>query len=462
MELNILEHMLDNFEDAVYILARDGKTLYANNADAMLFGVDKKTVLTYNVFDLMEEGTTNMCILAKVLENKREYTEIQTFFTKRYPNGRKMMVSQRPVFDSHGEIKYSIGIIRDMERLIRDYQSCNQMANIVVPDNLSDGRPHPVYHDPVSLQLIKEVNRVAFSKASILITGESGVGKEVLADYIHQNSRPEREMVRINCASLPENLLEAELFGYAKGAFTGALSGGKKGLMELADKSTLFLDEINSIPIALQGKLLRAIETKMVRPVGSNEAHKVDFRLITATNEDLPRLVQEKRFRQDLYYRCNVISFEIPPLRNRRKDIRPLCDYFLEEFNTLYSLSKTFSENLYQRLEAYDWPGNVRELKNFVERAVLMTDYTVKQIDDIMPAYFQSEECLERRGDPRFDRSPEFRYIPGRPLRKCVESYEQWIIEQAIKEAGTLTKAAAILGIDKSTLIRKRAKNSLD
>lgn len=285
MELNILEHMFDNLEDAVYILARDGKTLYANNADAMLFGVDKKTVLTYNVFDLMEEGKTSMCILAKVLENKREYTGIQTFFTKRYPNGRKMMVSQRPVFDSRREIKYSIGIIRDMERLIRDYQSCNQMANIVVPNNLSDGKPHPVYHDPVSLQLIKEVNRVAFSKASILITGESGVGKEVLADYIHANSRPRREMVR---------------------------------------------------------------------PVGSNEAHKVDFRLITATNEDLPKLVQEKRFRQDLYYRCNVISFEIPPLRNRRKDIRPLCDYFLEEFNTLYSLGKTFSENLYQRLEAYD------------------------------------------------------------------------------------------------------------
>ena len=460
MERHILEHMLDNLPEAIYILAPDGRTLYANNADAALFGVDKKTALTYNVFSLTEEGKTSTCILAKVLEHKKEYTAIQTFFTKRYPNGRKMMVTQRPIFDSHGEVKYSVGIIRDMEELTQEYQSCIQMANIVVPDNSMGGKQHLVCHDPVTVRLLREVDRVAFSRASVLITGESGVGKEVLAEYIHNHSRPDREMIRINCASLPENLLEAELFGYAKGAFTGALSGGRKGLMEMADKSTLFLDEINSMPMSLQGKLLRAIETKMVRPVGATEAHKVDFRLITATNEDLPTLVKEKRFRQDLYYRCNVISFEIPPLRERRGDIRPLCDHFLREFNGLYSLDKTFSEGLYQKLENYAWPGNVRELKNFVERAVLMTDYTVTTIDDVAPAYFYGEGHGDTCRSSRDETQTGFSYIPGRPLRNCVADYEQWLIEQAVREAGTVTKAAAMLGIDKSTLIRKRKKHT--
>lgn len=418
--------------------------------------------MTYNVFDLTKEGKTSLCMLSKVLKTKKVETAIQVFFTEQYPNGHRMMVTQRPVFDNRGEVKYSIGIIRDMDKLTQDYQRSSQMAAVVAPPKLPGEEKRPVFCDPLWQHLLYEVERVAPSEANVLITGESGVGKEVLAEYIHAASRAEHEMVRINCASLPENLLEAELFGYAKGAFTGALAGGKKGLMELADKGTLFLDEINSIPLALQGKLLRAIETKMVRPVGSNESHRVDFRLITASNEDLPTLVREKRFRQDLYYRCNVICFEVPPLRERKGDIRPLCDFFLKEFGSRYGVEKRFSEGLYRTLEDYDWPGNVRELRNFIERAVLMTDYNVEVIDEMAPAYFQRDGSKEPGGKGQAGPAMQFGWIPGWSLRENVAKYERWIIEQAIRESGTLTKAAAALGIDKSTLIRKRAKGAED
>ena len=210
--------------------------------------------------------------------------------------------------------------------------------------------------------------------SSVLILGESGVGKEVVARYIHNNShRCGQAFVPINCSAIPEQLLESELFGYEGGAFTGARKAGKKGLLELANGGTVFFDEIAELSLNLQAKLLRVIQSqKMVRVGGTSQIY-LDLRIMSATNDDLARLVKEKKFRDDLYYRINVIPVEIPPLRKRRADIYPLVIYFLDRFNLRYGTSKRITEEAMSYLIKYDWPGNVREVGNMVERIAAMT-----------------------------------------------------------------------------------------
>lgn len=230
---------------------------------------------------------------------------------------------------------------------------------------------------------MKLCKRIADTDASVLITGDSGTGKEVVARYIHKSgNRKNNAFVVINCASLPENLLEVELFGYEKGAFTGATST-KIGLFEQADQGTLFLDEINSMSLSLQGKLLRAIETKRIRHIGSNQDKKVDFRLLVATNEKLEDLIKARLFRRDLYYSVNAVPIWIPPLRERREDIIPLALKFLQSFCSKNQMDKCFSPQMLDRMREYSWPGNVRELKNLVERSVLMSMEHQVNIPDI-------------------------------------------------------------------------------
>ena len=222
---------------------------------------------------------------------------------------------------------------------------------------------------------------VAALDSTVLLYGESGSGKEVLAHYIYDHSdRSEKPLITVNCAAFPENLIEAELFGYEKGSFTGA---SKMGLVEAADEGTLFLDEINSLPINVQGKLLRTLEEKSIQRIGSTKTKKVDFRLIAATNRNLQKLVEQGKFREDLYYRIQVIPLTIPPVRNRKEDIIPLCLHFLHYFGQKYNLQKEFSDSVLETLQHYSWPGNVRELRNFVERMVVMTPRATKMISQI-------------------------------------------------------------------------------
>ncbi len=294
-------------------------------------------------------------------------------------------------------------------------------------------------------KVIEQVEKIACSDCPVLITGESGVGKEVVANLIHRNSdRAEKPMVTLNIASIPKELIEAELFGYERGAFTGA-DKGKEGFFELADGSTLFLDEIGEMEIPLQAKLLRAIETKRFYRIGGRREIESDVRVITATNRDLKKMVEEGKFREDLYYRLNVVEINIPPLRERKEDILPLAYHFLEQFSRKYSKDlEGFTKRAENALLDYPWYGNVRELKNVVERAVLFSEKEYIDAEDI--------SCLFTEGHSKDKR--EFKTIK--------ELEKEYILEVLKRVNFNKKKASEILGIPLRTFYRKLEAYGID
>lgn len=300
------------------------------------------------------------------------------------------------------------------------------------------------------IQIIKDMSEM---DSTVLIGGESGVGKEVVANMIVRYSkRADRPFIKINCSAIPETLMESEFFGYEKGAFTGAERQGKAGLFELADKGTIFLDEIGEIPLQMQGKLLRAIQEGTIRRLGADEEKKVDVRIIAATNRNLKNEIQEGRFRQDLYYRLNVLPINIPPLCKRREDIEPLARYFIKKFNEKYLMHKTITQSAIYELEKYDWPGNVRELSNIIERASLNGYSEVisgMQIKRVLAAENGgSEVSLEVNNW-------------NRSLSDLVGEYEKQILMSALEESRSARQAAKKIGIDKSTMLRKMKKYNI-
>jgi len=389
-DIALLETVLDNITDGIYVLDGKGNYVYVNSAYIKALNMPKNILLNYNVHDFMNTGQINICISDIVYREKKQVVMFQDVYdTQNY--GRKcirQMVISTPVFNHKGNIQNIVAIVRsqDASNELYNKASMNHGRTVIpsfqLPPQLMDGN---IIAKSIKMRsVLNRANAVASVDSTILISGESGTGKEVVAQYIHDVSdRKTKPYIIINCASLPENLLEAELFGYEKGAFTGAVSTGKKGLFEEADQGILFLDEINSMPLSLQGKLLRAIETKKIKRIGSNKSIPVDFRLIVASNEDVDKMVEEKRFRLDLYYRINIIPITIPPLRERKEDIVPLAINFLEHFCEKHTKKKVFSQNTIDNILNYAWPGNVRQLKNFVERSVVVSADEVIEIKNV-------------------------------------------------------------------------------
>ncbi len=292
--------------------------------------------------------------------------------------------------------------------------------------------------------VLGRIVKVAPTDATVLIQGESGTGKELVAKAIHANSRRSaRPYVPVNCAAISETLLESELFGHARGSFTGAVSA-RKGLFEEADGGTFFFDEITETPLSFQAKLLRAIQENEVRRVGENRPVRIDIRIIAATNQDLLTAVNEKRFRQDLYYRLNVARFVLPPLRERREDVGILFGHFLEKYNKKMSLKAKVAEGVVEALMGYDFPGNVRELENIVEQAVALSGGGLITVDDVLPT--------SGTDIPRGQAS-------GRTLADVVDGAERQAIEVALRESdGSRERAAEVLGISPTTLWRKMTR----
>lgn len=312
-----------------------------------------------------------------------------------------------------------------------------------------------IYKSEVMHELVKRINCIAPLPVNILLTGESGVGKDVLAEYIYSLSGGKKvPFVTVNCAALSENLIESELFGYERGAFTGAEKGGKKGLIEQAVNGTLFLDEINSLPLNLQGKLLRAIETKLIRRVGGSTEIPVNFRLICASNRKLESMVRDRTFREDLYYRINTFEVNIPPLRERRDDIVPLLDYFLSEYNEKYNMHRTFSWQDVQSAFSYDWPGNVRELRNFVEQ------YVVVGYSPILRKNSEVPQLMEENSFAAIDVS-RIKATADTSLKSQLAYYEKEIIRTSLNNNTSKKNAAKELQIDPAVLSRKIAKYNL-
>jgi transcriptional regulator with PAS, ATPase and Fis domain len=301
--------------------------------------------------------------------------------------------------------------------------------------------------------LLAQVYRIALYDSTVLITGESGVGKEVIANLIHLNSPRRKEpFIKVNCTAIPENLLESQFFGYEPGSFTGALRQGKSGIFEVANNGTVFLDEIGDLPMSLQGKLLRVLQEGEVMRIGGTKPQKVDVRIIAATNKDLMELISRKIFREDLYYRLNVIPVDIPPLRKRREDIMPLLKYFSKKYEKKFGLTKQFLPETLEMMLNYSWPGNVRELRNIVERLFVTTEPGA----DIRPSTLMRGGFL--KADPPKTKGAYVVVHSVGTLKDAVEELERLMIRLAFQKYGSVQKVAKALGVDPSTIWRKRQK----
>lgn len=304
-------------------------------------------------------------------------------------------------------------------------------------------------------ETIKLASKVSAYDTTVLITGESGTGKEVLAKFIHNESpRKEEAFIKVNCSAIPKNLFESELFGYMEGSFTGASKEGKPGMFELADGGTILLDEIGELPLSVQSKLLRVIQEREVLRIGAEKPTSIDVRILAATNRDLEKEIEEGNFREDLFFRLNVVPINMPPLRERPEDVIELIQFFLEKLNKKYNKIITIREEAINILKSYSWPGNVRELENLVEYLFIMSPTDEIDVEQLPPRIIT--EQIDTNNFPNdFSNG-------GSKLRYMTELYEKTIIENTLKNYTSIRQASKVLGVHYSTLSRKVKRYGLE
>lgn len=450
------EELLSNVRGSVFAVDGEGNVIYINAGCSSLLEIPEEIILGKNVKDFVEEGWYTPSLSMQAIA-KKELVWGSTVTR----SGRELLTIAMPLFDYSGKVtlvithskeKYKIDeFIREFER--ERFLASQYFSELKYMENNPVDKEEIVHASKAMSNLLKSTKLLAKADSPVLLTGESGTGKELLAHFIHKNSKRSFEaLIAVNCAAIPENLIEAELFGYAKGAFTGASLQGKAGLIELADKGTLFLDEIAELPLSIQSKLLRVLETHEIRRIGGLEHRKIDFRLITATNKNLKKIVDEHLFREDLYYRINVVPVEIPPLRDRSEDIILLANRFLEELNDKYKCQKFFAPKTIARLLEYDWPGNVRELRNVVERLLVTAPEDEIVLEE--EKWFKEPQVKSMLGNANI-----FKSLQLDSLKDVMAAAEANYIGHVLELCnGDVQKAAKKLGIHRSVLYKKLAK----
>ncbi|WP_200411047.1 sigma-54 interaction domain-containing protein [Virgibacillus salexigens] len=450
-------HIFNHLKDGIFIADCNGVALWINDTSTKQMGAPRSQVIGRNVKELENNGLFTPSVTKIVLEKKETVTKVQT------SKGRQYLATGYLVNIKTDNTKYILVQVKDITETVRasfklekaetllqkyweELQLMKEKQNEVNKKQVVIGKSKK--HEEM-LDLISRVSKV---DATILLNGETGVGKSMIAEEIHKRSnRPDKPFVEINCGAIPETLLESELFGYKKGAFTGANSGGKVGLVEKANGGTLFLDEIAELPLALQPKLLQLLQNKSFIPIGSTDLKKVDVRIITATNQNLLKMVEDKQFREDLYYRLNVVSIHIPALRERKDDILPLVYHYFDLFKTKYKTTSNLSKDLLSYLKNYSWPGNIRELENMVERLVVTAKSTTIEKTDL------SEEVLE---EFHHKKKPAFS-LNGQSLPSFLGQIEKKVIQEAQMEHQSTRKAAQSLGITQSSFMRRLKKYNI-
>ena len=438
---SMVQEVIDCIADGIIVVDADGYVRQTNNSYELMVEIDKEEYKDKHVDLLKDKGYTHASLTPMVVKQGGPVTIVDV------RNNKDLLLTGVPIRDNRNKIIGVICNVRDVselqelkrkldeskknERLIREQlikYSQEQLDKGIITNN------------KVMKEIYQLAIKVAPTDSSVLITGESGVGKGVLARLIHRHSRrADKPFITVNCGAIPETLIESELFGYEAGAFTGASKSGKKGLFELANNGTIFLDEIGELPLNMQVKLLQTLQDGTVRRIGGKKDIKLDIRVISATNRDLNEMVAAKTFRKDLYYRLKVVPIHLPPLRERKEDIIPLALTFLEQQNKKYAINKRFSTDLMRNFLSYQWPGNIRELENVVERLVV----TSSGEEITMSDFFEVEHMQG---------------IESQPLKKTLEDIEKAILEGTYRRMKSTRKSAAVLGISQSAFVKKAKK----
>ncbi|MFH0822153.1 MAG: sigma 54-interacting transcriptional regulator [Pseudomonadota bacterium] len=448
-----LEAVFESSYDGLYVTDGEANTTRINSAYERMTNLKRDDLIGRNMRDLVNDKVFDHSATLEVLEKRAQVTIVQNI-----KGGSQLLVTGSPIFDNDGKISLVVTNVRDitaLNELKRQLEESRRLTSRYYESLLEQEKLQHAIQDMVvkSLamrQTLHKAVKVAGTDASVLLSGESGVGKSMLAHIIHMvGQRKECPFIRINCGTIPESLMESELFGYVRGAFTGASREGKAGLVEAAHRGTVFFDEVGELTPAMQVKLLQVIEEKTFTRVGSTQPVSADVRIIAATNRDLKELVKKERFREDLFYRLNVIPIHIPPLRERRDDVNALALNVLEKLNHKMGSNKRLDPHVMDRLITYDYPGNVRELINILERMVIMSDGNVISAADL------PMELKERTSLPRD------LVVEGLSLKEALQAVEGKIIEEALRGHAGLKEAARALGIHPATLWRKTVKYGL-
>jgi PAS domain S-box-containing protein len=445
-----LEMILNSVYDDILIADGEGRVLHASKSVERQYGVALSEILGKSVEYLESLGIFNPSVTRLVLQQRTRQNVVQ-----RTRDGHQVLVTGIPVFDAEGRLIRIVSYSHDITELLelREHMADLEQEMDRVKSELERLREQNVRTDglvadsPVMRRFLHTALQVAGRDVPVLLLGESGVGKGAFARLIHAHSmRAKGPFIEINCGAIPESLMESELFGYEQGAFTGANRQGKPGLIELADKGTLFLDEIGELPLSVQVKLLRVIQERRFMRVGGQTERFSDFRLLAATNQDLERMVEEGRFRKDLYFRINIVPLTIPPLRERKEDIVPLAQHFVAQMARRHGVKRRLSPAVLRRFLDYNWPGNVRELENMVERLVVLSEReTITEAD--LPRHLT--------GSVEADETP---FLGSASLPEMLAEYERRILEEACRRAKSTTQLAALLGISQPTAVRKLHK----
>lgn len=451
-----LEAIINSSVEGLWFCDSEANVLRVNPACERIHNIRSDEVIGRNMKELVDEGFVDKSATIEVIRTGGVVNMLQERM------GRKLVITATPVYGPNGNLVRIVSSVRDIteiETLQRELEEQEAMKDQLRSHMLE--RQHVelesrefIAKSPCMLKTLRQAIKVGSVDSSVLLLGESGVGKGLIADIIHKNSpRSAKPLIKINCGAIPESLIESELFGYEKGAFTGAKTAGKPGYLELADGGTLFLDEIAELPSSSQVKLLRFLEDGKVTRLGGTSGRTVNVRILAATHRDLEEMIGRGAFRLDLYYRLKVIPINVPAVRERRECILPLIQHYIKHFGSKNGINKRLTRAASDALVSYGYPGNVRELRNICERLVVMTEtetIDVKDLpSDIVP---QSRELASG--------SLEW-MCSTMTLQQAIDCVEKTMLARSVKLYGNQRRAAAALGVNQSTIARKLEKHGL-
>ena len=438
--LETLLQALNASQDGIMIFDRDVTVVYANDKALDLNGLIKQEALGRTWYELEQTGHFHGNAALEALRTKKPSS---SEFVNQL--GKHLLSTCTPILDNGGEPQYLISNLRDMSELSdlqrKLLERKKQIAKLQHSLHELNNRNEKnfVYISPAMRKIILTIDRIAETDVSILLLGESGVGKSAVAERIHAHSlRSDGPLIIVNCGAIPASLCEAEFFGYEKGAFTGA-DYMRPGIFESANGGTLILDEIGELPLDMQVKLLRVLQNSKVKRIGSQKEQTLNFRLIAATNQNLKEKVLNGSFREDLYYRINIVKFVIPPLRERPDDIKQMLIYYLEYYNKKYKVHKTMSPELVSALEHYSWPGNAREMAHLIERMVVLST------SQIIDCEYLTEDILPVAK----------KEIKITTLKEAVQTAERALLTETFKIFKNTRRMAKVLDVSHSTVARK-------